>query len=199
MHWSGSILQVILDHLPPQTAVHVSNSLVIRDVDQFAEIPKIDLTLYANRGVNGIDGQIATATGIAASGVTNHSILICGDLTAVHDANALALAQRRGLKVFVLHNGGGAIFDELPFAEKSDHFRRFFTTPQHLDITDIARAYGLSSRTVEANMGLEDAIKATLACDSAALCCIHIDADADRRARHAVRAEITATLEAERV
>ena len=63
----------------------------IRDVD-LAGLPAAEpaATVYANRGLSGIDGTISTATGIALGG-RQETTLLLGDVTFLHDAGGLLL------------------------------------------------------------------------------------------------------------
>src|SRR5690606_235384 len=70
----------------------------------------------ANRGANGIDGQLSSWLGITASDPTA-SWAIVGDLTTLYDLSApflldqLAAAERT---LVIMNNGGGGIFEGLP-------------------------------------------------------------------------------------
>ncbi len=124
--------------------VFLGNSMPIRDMDLFGHAGPGGPWVEANRGASGIDGNIATAAGIArATGQPVTAVI--GDLAALHDLNSLALV--RDLKVpFVLvvqNNDGGGIFSLLPIAKHPKHFERFFGTPHGLDFEHAAKMYGL--------------------------------------------------------
>ncbi len=63
----------------------------VRAVDTFYLKGGKQLTVLANRGLNGIDGTVSTAIG--ASRCFGRTTLITGDLTMQHDLNALALQR----------------------------------------------------------------------------------------------------------
>jgi 2-succinyl-5-enolpyruvyl-6-hydroxy-3-cyclohexene-1-carboxylate synthase len=73
---------------------------------------------FANRGANGIDGQVSTFLGLCEDYAQNWAVI--GDQTALYDLNALCLsvieAQKR--RVVVLNNGGGKIFSHLSYSAK---------------------------------------------------------------------------------
>ena len=71
----------------------------------------------ANRGANGIDGVVSSALGAAAAGV-GHVALVVGDVSFLHDLNALVAAKRHGLSatIVLVNNDGGGIFSFLPQA-----------------------------------------------------------------------------------
>ena len=119
-------------------AVFVGNSLPIRDVDRFLTRRR---GVHANRGASGIDGNLATATGLNVAGPVT---AIVGDLTFQHDVGSLALIAERDVRVVVIRNGGGQIFRHLPIADATEHFERLFVTPQRFDIAAACTAFGLS-------------------------------------------------------
>jgi 2-succinyl-5-enolpyruvyl-6-hydroxy-3-cyclohexene-1-carboxylate synthase len=103
-----SLMQKIHDQIPLGSDVYLGNSLVIRN---FELIQKKQFNIFGNRGVNGIDGQLSTAIGIARS---SNKPLFCilGDLTTFYDLSALR-SLPSNLKLIIINNGGGRIFQEL--------------------------------------------------------------------------------------
>ena len=76
---------------------------------------------------------------------------LTGDLTLLHDLNALALAPelaRHGhaapCVIVCLNNAGGAIFDMLPQRSPDPYFERLFLTPQSVDFAGAATLFGLA-------------------------------------------------------
>jgi 2-succinyl-5-enolpyruvyl-6-hydroxy-3-cyclohexene-1-carboxylate synthase len=106
--------------------------------------------VFANRGLSGIDGTVATATGIAlATGAPTRVLL--GDLTLLHDSGALLLGtgeQEADVQLIVLNDAGGGIFSVLEhgrLAEAPNYaaaVERFFGTPHAVDLGALAAAYG---------------------------------------------------------
>ncbi len=123
----------------------ISNSMVIRDMENFCLDPSNVEKVFSNRGANGIDGIVSTALGAARE----HTPLVCllGDLSFFHNTGALKLARelKAGCKVLfvLLDNQGGGIFEHLPIASREAVFEKFFATPQTVDITSICNAYGV--------------------------------------------------------
>lgn len=122
----------------------------IRDAD-LAPIGATAST-WANRGLAGIDGTIATASGIAlASGAP--TTLLLGDITFTHDLGALLIGPgepRFDLRIVVADDGGGSIFATLEQGA-DDHrasFERIFATPTGADLAALAAAAGASVVTV---------------------------------------------------
>ncbi len=126
------------------SALFLGNSMPIRDMDMFGDPAGERVAVYANRGASGIDGNIATAAGIAqAQGCTVTAVI--GDLAALHDLNSLALLRHPEAKVIliIINNDGGGIFHFLPVAERTEHFEHYFGTPHGLAFASAAEQFGL--------------------------------------------------------
>ena len=121
--------------------IFVANSMTIRDFDYFWFSGESSAVLYGNRGVNGIDGTISTALGLATNGLPTY--LVTGDLSLFHDLNGLAVAKTHNLNLtIILHNNdGGGIFEYLP-QKGTKHFDYLFSTSQGLDYSGAAKLYG---------------------------------------------------------
>ena len=158
--FEGGVLRAVLHALPAGTAVFTGNSLAVRAADWFAGRSPQPLRLFGNRGVSGIDGNLATASGIAAA--LGPTLAVVGDLTFLHDLNALALARQQPLTVLLLDNGGGGIFDHLAQATLPE-FERGWLTPQAFDASHAARTFGLRYRATSGVAAAREAVLATLA------------------------------------
>ncbi len=120
----------------------VGASMPSRDVDAFAPCGEAGPQIHGNRGLNGIDGAVATAAGHALAG--GHGALLCGDLTLRHDLGGLLAARSLGvpLDVVVIDNGGGGIFAELPIVDHPEEFEASFLTPQAAPLAELCRGTG---------------------------------------------------------
>ena len=131
---------------------------MIRELERVA-VPK-EIEVYANRGLSGIDGVVSTAIGIAlAKGETTALI---GDLTLLHDSGGLNLSGLDvPLRIVVGNDRGGEIFRKLEIAEhaSADVLERYFTTPQRVDISALAAAYGWQYRNCKDLTQLQEAWK----------------------------------------
>jgi 2-succinyl-5-enolpyruvyl-6-hydroxy-3-cyclohexene-1-carboxylate synthase len=109
------IVHYLSSWLTAEWNLFVGNSMPIRDVDA---LWTGQATLFANRGVSGIDGNIATAVGIAKATGRPTCVLV-GDLALLHDLNSLALLQqvKTPFLLCVVNNGGGGIFSFVPTAQ----------------------------------------------------------------------------------
>lgn len=110
-----ALLRTLSESIPEGSFVYLGNSLPIREWDLFA--PRGRGFVYgANRGANGIDGQISTFLGMAREDRENWCVV--GDLTALYDLASpwvlRQLAERMTIRIVVVNNGGGRIFSRVP-------------------------------------------------------------------------------------
>ncbi len=139
--------------------VLLASSMAIRDAESFLEGGAAAVSFHANRGANGIDGLVSTGSGIAlASG--SPTWIVLGDLALAHDLGGLAVAASVStpLRIVVVDNGGGGIFDFLPQAGQvdADRFDRLFTTPSRLDVERAAGLFGLGYERIGSPADLGD-------------------------------------------
>ena len=139
--FEGRTIRELQQHISDNAQVLIANSMSIRDFDYFWFSGESKSVLYGNRGVNGIDGTISTALGLAANGRPTY--LVTGDLSLFHDLNGLAVAKTHNLNlIIILHNNdGGGIFEYLP-QKGTKHFDYLFSTSQGLDYSGAAKLYG---------------------------------------------------------
>jgi 2-succinyl-5-enolpyruvyl-6-hydroxy-3-cyclohexene-1-carboxylate synthase len=102
----------------------------------------------------------STALGVAAA-TGQPTVLLTGDLAFLHDLHGLLLARSTGvpLTVVVVNNDGGGIFETLPYAGKTPHFERFFSTPHGLDLAHAAALAGARFARPEDARGLRAALR----------------------------------------
>jgi len=141
--WGGAVARLVLESLPAGGLLHVASSLPVRDLDLAGACRATPAIAVGNRGVNGIDGTIATAAGEALAG-RGPVVALTGDLAFLHDLGGLLAASGldADLTVVVVDNGGGAIFDQLPIAAHPTAYERFFLTPQAADLAALCRGVG---------------------------------------------------------
>lgn len=103
-----SFLNRLNEMIPENSLVYLGNSLVVR----FFELTqKKNFNIFGNRGVNGIDGQLATAIGLA-SGTDKDVYCILGDVTTFYDLSSMR-EMPENLHLIIMNNKGGRIFDML--------------------------------------------------------------------------------------
>ncbi len=155
------IARAVSRAIPVGGRLVVSSSMPIRDIEWFG-VGRGDITVHSNRGANGIDGVIATATGVAlASG--SPTIVLIGDVALLHDASSLTglAARRADVRIAVVDNDGGAIFSFLPQAAtvEPQRFELLYGTPHGVDLVALAAAHRLPARRVTSS----DQLTASLA------------------------------------
>lgn len=142
-------------------------SRLIRVADEFLTGKKV--SVFANRGLAGIDGTVATATGIAlasqADNPTGVTRVLLGDLTLLHDVGSLLRVDGESaprLQVIVGNDGGGTIFDGLEVSDSAPAAlaERVLFTPQSVNLESLAAAYGWEYRRVATRADLDQALTA---------------------------------------
>lgn len=109
------MLRMLSNYASVGSGVFLGNSLPIREWNSFAQWQREVTQVRANRGANGIDGQISTWLGCSAD--LSEAWAVVGDLTALYDLAApfvLKQIEPSGRVLAVIHNGGGGIFSRLP-------------------------------------------------------------------------------------
>lgn len=136
---------------------HVGASLAIRDLEWVAGGIQRPPKVWMNRGLNGIDGLIATAVGEALGKGTG--ILWVGDVAFLHDMGSLLLLRqlRPPLLVIVVNNQGGRIFEELPIAQFPERLP-FMVMPHDVDLAGVAASLGIPACRVRTPEELLDAV-----------------------------------------
>lgn len=142
------IARLVTQAARPGSLLFIGNSMPIRDVDRFGAPVADGVELLVNRGVAGIDGNLATALGASlASG--RPGLVLLGDLAALHDLSGLAAIATAcaPLRVVVVNNAGGGIFSFLPVGGAVDAatHERFWGTPHPHTLAPVARALGLAA------------------------------------------------------
>ena len=144
--WSEPVIaREIGARIPSSTALFISSSRPIRDIEGFAAA-RSGVETFANRGLAGIDGNISTALGIAS--VRKECVAVIGDLGFLHDLTGLIQNEEINLRIFVIDNNGGGIFSTLN-ARGSAGFETVFGTPHNLDICAVTKAMGYESSKIE--------------------------------------------------
>lgn len=150
--------------VPVGGSLVVSSSMPIRDIEWFSA-RRSGLSVFSNRGANGIDGVVSTAVGVALTGAP--TALLIGDVAFLHDINGLLGLGARdvNLCIVVIDNDGGGIFSFLPQATALDteQFEFLFGTPHGVDLALLAHAHGLPVLEASDDDAVAVAIEASLA------------------------------------
>ena len=144
-----SFFQSLSDHLHDNEELFISGSLSIRAASIAFKRPRFLSHLFANRGLSGIDGSLATSIGIAI-GKQMPLVAIVGDQTFMHDMSSLQLLKQcpYPITIIVLDNGGGQIFADLPLPLSQASLNKFFINPSPIDYKKVASLFGLDYRTI---------------------------------------------------
>lgn len=148
----------LLRALPPESALHLGNSSTVRYAQLYTVPDTVEVC--CNRGTSGIEGSLSTAIGYAsASAKTNFIVL--GDLSFFYDMNALWNGNiRRNVRILLLNNGGGEIFQALPGLKMEEQTHRFVTAAHTTSAEGWATERGFSYTQVRNQEELEEAIAA---------------------------------------
>jgi len=135
------VTDLILDTLPDGTSLQMANSSVVRYCQLFN--PIYGVKYYANRGVSGIDGSTSTAVGMARAKPNELVTLISGDISFFYDSNGLWIDPLpANLRIFLINNNGGGIFNILEGSRKSSQ-NKLFVAPHKAKASSICEAYGV--------------------------------------------------------
>ncbi len=140
-----SSMNMLMKYHKEELSFFVGSSLPIRFFDSFFFPKESSGPIFGNRGVSGIDGNIATALGVAR-GLKEPIIAVLGDLTFLHDVNSLSIAKLYPVPIIfiVFNNDGGGLFQYLPMANEKKYFSEFFQVPHQIDIEKLASGFGIS-------------------------------------------------------
>ena len=136
--WNECIAYACIANASQYAHIHYGNSMAIRHANMHPHTAQVT----ACRGLNGIDGTIAHTLGYH-HGTQMPSLVVLGDITAIHDQGSLHVHQLadRNITYVIMDNGGGAIFDLLPVASWGG-YQTPVRTPQHIDFSGWAAMHG---------------------------------------------------------
>lgn len=106
-----SLFREVSGLIPRRALIYLGNSMPIRNWDLAAENQFKRRSVYATRGLNGIDGQLSYFFGLCDHERPNWALL--GDLTTLYDLSApwiLHKLEVPDIKILVVNNYGGRIF-----------------------------------------------------------------------------------------
>lgn len=134
----------LINMLTDENILVVGNSLTVRLLDVILTDSKIGF-IYGNRGLSGIDGNIAIASGI--SSVSDLRVVLdIGDLAFLHDSNSILTARNhaKNLTIIVNNNQGGQVFSLLPQAKnlKNIYDEWFISEQKNISVENLAKSYG---------------------------------------------------------
>ncbi len=112
---SLSLLKSVAEKIPTDAIIFLGNGMAIRN---WKIVSSRTTGIHSNRGINGIDGSIASSIGLAM-GTDKKVFSIIGDLTFLYDIGALVESLPPNLEFIVINDNGGRIFEAInpPFPE----------------------------------------------------------------------------------
>ncbi|MBF8290313.1 MAG: 2-succinyl-6-hydroxy-2,4-cyclohexadiene-1-carboxylic acid synthase/2-oxoglutarate decarboxylase [Chloroflexi bacterium] len=201
--FEGLPFALLGDLLPNGGLLWAGNSMPVRDMDAWLPLGERVIRPLSNRGANGIDGVVSTALGSAAAGV-GPVALVVGDVSFLHDLNALVAARLHDLSatIVLVDNDGGGIFSFLPQASAvapevglPEHYEELFGTPHGIDVGPIVTALGGEFREVSAG-DLRAAIADSLARPGVQVLRFRTDRDTNVRMHREAAAAVSAAVAA---
>ncbi len=155
-----AMFRTLSKQLAENTRVYLGNSLPIREWDLAATREPRGFAYGANRGANGIDGQLSTFLGW--SDPARDNVCVLGDLTTIYDLNAPWIVPQLGhrrFRIVIINNGGGRIFSRVASLRSMDagvreriientHDVRFeqWAAMWNIDVTELRPDAGASAR-----------------------------------------------------
>ena len=122
--------------------MQMGNSSSVRYIQLFTNMSTINYN--SNRGVSGIDGSSSTAVG-AAKVTVEKTLLVTGDLSFIYDQNSLWNDELpSNLKIIVINNQGGGIFNIIPGPKTTPYAKKHFETTHELSLEKIAATFKIN-------------------------------------------------------
>jgi 2-succinyl-5-enolpyruvyl-6-hydroxy-3-cyclohexene-1-carboxylate synthase len=145
-----SAVQKIIQNLPEKCELHLGNSMPVR-IANFIGIKNPTINVWCNRGTSGIDGVVSTAVGHALAEPAQKHVLIIGDLSFFYDRNGLWLNHKfpRNIRIVILNDNGGGIFNMISEASSQGNLTELFTTPHQRTAKLTAQEFGLEYRSAK--------------------------------------------------
>ena len=157
-----SAAQLVWNQTGDDDQLFVAASWPVRHLEAYAT-KRDGLHAFGNRGANGIDGLISTATGVAI-GTKKRTVLLMGDIAFLHDLGGLNLGEGQdqpNLTIVVVDNNGSGIFSQLEQGapDYQEHYEKVFGTPHGKDLWAIAESLGIPAKQVTTKTELKFALE----------------------------------------
>ena len=142
----ADLSRAIAQKLPESTALFFGISMPGRDAEHFC-FPQKAKGFLANRGASGIDGQIATAAGVAMA-LQKPIVALLGDQSCLYDLSSLAFLKKIKTPFLLLisNNFGGGVFSNLPM-HQDEHFELLWGVPHTTRFESAAKMFELPYRS----------------------------------------------------
>ena len=137
-----------------EAVTHYGNSSAVRLANVFSSH-----FVYCNRGVNGIEGTLSTAAGFSLCH-PDSVFCVVGDLSFFYDANALWPQCLKGnLRVLLLNNGGGGIFEKFEGLRKSPARDDFVMARHQTTAEGLCQSFNVDYRSAHNMEELEEGME----------------------------------------
>lgn len=147
-----------VDSLTNAKLAFIGNSTFVRSFDSYAGTygGETKWQTITNRGASGIEGHLSMCTGIQDAMPGQATVAFIGDVSFIHDMNALLVLKETytekdcPLLVIIANNKGGGIFNLLPIGQQNqkDSYLPLLTTPHNIEMTSLIKATGLPATKV---------------------------------------------------
>lgn len=136
------VVNHLMSHLN-SADIYWGNSSVVRYANWSNSDKNFKLNNYTNRGVSGIDGVLASAIGFQIVRNSEQFYCILGDVSLLYEFNSLqSLALIQNIKIIVLNNKGGKIFENIHnFNGEID--LDSLTTPRYFNLDKVANLFDI--------------------------------------------------------
>lgn len=137
----------LCQEIPSGAALVLANSSSVR----YAQLAKMkeEISVYCNRGVNGIDGSLSSAVGIAMAERERPVYLLIGDLSFFYDMNALWNTKLPdNLHILIINNGCGEIFRTLPGLKESKETQQYVMATHQTNAQGWVESMGCAYKSV---------------------------------------------------
>ena len=167
------LLERQLDESGIAAIMHYANSTAVRLACIYSTS-----YVYCNRGVNGIEGSLSTAAGFSLV-YKDKVFCVIGDLSFFYDSNALWNQNLKGnLRILLLNNGKGGIFNMLKGLEQSPARDKFISAEHHTTAEGICRQNDVTYLKAENMTELRQGIDTLLNIESGRPVLLEVSTDA---------------------
>ncbi len=140
-------VKLIMENASESMALHFGNSMSIRYAS-WAGNSKAKI--FGNRGTSGIDGSLSTAVGYAMANSDQPVVCVLGDISFIYDAHGMWTSQfPSNLKIVVLNNKGGQIFNWIDGPKKEPKLMPYIETPQDYNISKLCEFYNVKHQSID--------------------------------------------------
>lgn len=154
------LVHELLQGLPENCSLHLANSMSVRYANFIGLAgDKKSVEVFSNRGTSGIDGCTSTAVGHALAS-QKPTILLTGDMAFFYDRNAFWHNYTLpNLRVVVLNNHGGTIFNMIDGPATLPESEEYFVTKQSLSAKKLCEEFGFDYLKIDNRRKVRNTLK----------------------------------------